>query len=165
MAAHRRTTTAATCRPGPSSERPNNILAPFWTDLDGTGAPGVLVNVLTDGVGTWLVVEWRVNVFGTNDTRVFQTWIGVDGTQDIAFAYADLDDRPDGQDYLVGAENAAGDGDVSRFLPAEDQRSHLDQPDAGRHGHLHGDGARDDGRRGQRAHRPDRDGGEGRHDG
>ena len=79
----------------PSSERPNNILAPFWTDLDGTGAPGVLVNVLTDGVSTWLVVEWRVNVFGTTDTRVFQTWIGVDGTQDIALRLREPDGRPE----------------------------------------------------------------------
>ena len=80
---------------GPSPERPNNILAPFWTDLDGTGAPGVLVNVLTDGVNSWLVVEWRVNVFGTNDTRVFQTWIGVGGPQDIAYSYANAIGRPE----------------------------------------------------------------------
>ena len=79
-------------------------------------------NVLTDGVDTWLVVEWRVNVFGTNDTRVFQTWIGVGGTQDISYAYpANLPADPNGQDYLVGAENAAGEGDVTRFLPTEDQ--------------------------------------------
>ena len=107
------------------------MLAPFWTDLDGTGAPGILVNVLTDGVNTWLVVEWRVNVFGTTDTRVFQTWIGVDGTQDIAYAYANPMADPNGQDYLVGAENAAGEGDVSRFLPAEDQRVTSTDPTPG----------------------------------
>ena len=49
--------------------RPNNVLAPFWTDLDGTGAAGILAGTLTDGVSTWLVVEHRVNVFGTTDTR------------------------------------------------------------------------------------------------
>ena len=99
------------------------MLAPFWTDLDGTGAPGVLVNVLTDGVDTWLVVEWRVNVFGTNDTRVFQTWIGVSGHPGhrLRLRPANLPADPSGQDYLVGAENAAGEGDVSRFLPTEDQ--------------------------------------------
>ena len=41
-AAPPRTTTAATCRRIPDPARPNNILAPFWTDLDGTGAPGHL---------------------------------------------------------------------------------------------------------------------------
>ena len=55
---------------GPS--RPNGILAPFWTDLDGTGAQGLLLNVLTDGVGTWIVIEWRVNDFGTLNPRTFQ---------------------------------------------------------------------------------------------
>ena len=75
---------------GPIPARPNNVLAPFWTDLDGTGAPGILANVLTDGVDTWIVIEWQVNVFGTNDNRVFQAWIGISGPQDIAFSY----DRP-----------------------------------------------------------------------
>jgi len=105
---------------GASPNPPNNMLAPFWTDMDGTGAPGVLLNVLTDGVNSWLVVEWRVNVFGTTDTRVFQTWIGVNGTQDISYTYANAMADPGGQPYLVGAENAAGAGDVSRFLPSAD---------------------------------------------
>ncbi|MBZ5739861.1 S8 family serine peptidase [Nocardioides mangrovi] len=107
--------------PGPSSAPPNNMLAPFWTDLDGTGAAGVLAGTLTDGVDTWLVIEWRVNVFGTTDTRTFQTWIGVNGTQDISYTYSAPQADPSGQPYLVGAENAAGEGDVSSFLPAEDQ--------------------------------------------
>jgi hypothetical protein len=107
---------------GASPNPPNNMLAPLWTDLDGTGKAGALVNVLTDGVNTWLVVEWRVNVFGTSDTRVFQTWIGVDGTQDISFTYSAPQAAPSGQPFLVGAENEAGDGDMSAFLPAEDQR-------------------------------------------
>ena len=113
------------------------MLAPFWTDLDGTGAPGVLVNVLTDGVDTWLVVEWRVNVFGTNDTRVFQTWIGTDGPQDIAFAYASppWPTRP-ARTTWSGAENAAGDGDVTPVPAGRGPVRHLDRPDAGRHGHA-----------------------------
>jgi hypothetical protein len=109
---------------GPSSAPPNNILAPFWTDLDGSDAEGIRADVLTDGVNNWLVVEWQVNVWGTSDLRTFQTWIGVDGTQDITFAYDPTDPPTDpaGQAYLVGAENEAGQGDVSAFLPAEDQR-------------------------------------------
>ena len=53
----------------PNPARPNNVLAPFWTDLDGTGAPGILA-VLTDGVSDWIVVEWRVNVFGTTSSAL-----------------------------------------------------------------------------------------------
>jgi hypothetical protein len=103
---------------------PNNMLAPFWTNLDGTGAPGILAAVLTDGANSWLVIEYRVNVADTNSGRVFQVWIGVDGAQDISYAYdpANLPGDPNGQDFLVGAENVLGQGDVSRFLPTADQR-------------------------------------------
>ena len=41
-----KTTTAATSRRARIRPRPNNILAPFWTDLDGTGAPGIFADVL-----------------------------------------------------------------------------------------------------------------------
>lgn len=109
--------------PGPSPARPNNVLAPFWTDLDGTGAQGVYATVLTDGVNSWLVFEYRVNVFGTASARVFQVWIGIDGTQDITFAYdpANPPSNP-GQSFLVGAENQFGNGDMAAVLPTADQR-------------------------------------------
>jgi hypothetical protein len=101
---------------------PNNMLAPFWSDLDGTGATGILANVLTDGVGTWLVIEWRVNVFGTTSLRTFQAWIGVDGVQDIAFSYADPSANALGQAFGFGAENELGQGDmVFGAPPTEDQ--------------------------------------------
>jgi hypothetical protein len=96
----------------PSPAAPNGILAPYWTDLDGTGAPGALVQTLTDGVNNGLVVEWRVNVFGTTSPRIFQTWIGIDGPEDITFAYDPATPRPApaGQDLIVGAENRNGQG-------------------------------------------------------
>jgi hypothetical protein len=106
---------------------PNNILAPFWTDLDGTGRPGVFVAVLTDGVGDWIVVEWRVNVFGTASQRVFQTWIGINGSEDVTFAYdpANLPTTLPGYDLLVGAENGLGEGTstvAADTAPTEDLR-------------------------------------------
>jgi len=101
----------------PDPARPNNVLAPFWTDLDGTGAPGLLVNVLSDGVNDWTVVEWRVNVFGTTSQRVFQVWLGAGTVQDIAFAYKmDTIAAPGTQTLLVGAENINGSGGAQ--LPA-----------------------------------------------
>jgi hypothetical protein len=73
--------------------------------------------VLTDGVNSWLVIEWRVNVFGTNSLRKFQVWIGVDAAQDISFTYdAATLAAPPGQTFLIGAENAAGTG--GNQLPA-----------------------------------------------
>jgi len=108
--------------PGPDAARPNNVMAPFWTDLDGTGTPGVFAAVLTDGVNSWLVVEHRVNVFGTASERHFQVWIGLNGTQDISYAYdpASLPGDPNGQDFLVGAENDLGQGDMAAVLPTQD---------------------------------------------
>ena len=106
----------------PDPSRPNNILAPFWSDLDGSDAPGIYVGILSDGVSDWIVVEWRVNVFGTNSLRVFQTWIGVNGTEDISYAYdpANLPADPDGIPFAVGAENVDGGGQAIDGLPTGD---------------------------------------------
>jgi hypothetical protein len=120
---------------GPDPARPNNVLAPFWTDLDGTGAPGILAGILTDGVEDWLVIEWRVRVWGTSDLRAFQVWIGLaddgDPSQDITFAYAAPQADPWGQDFLVGAENELGEGDMRAVLPTEDLRVTSSQPEPG----------------------------------
>jgi subtilisin family serine protease len=95
----------------PDPALPNSVLAPFWTDLDGTGAPGVLAAELTDGVNDWLVIEWRVNVFGTGSLRVFQQWLGENGAEDITFTYdpINLPAAPTaGFGLTVGAENQEG---------------------------------------------------------
>jgi hypothetical protein len=109
----------------PNPARPNGVLAPFWTDLDGSGAPGIFIAVLTDGVNDWIVVESRLNVFGTASLRVMQAWIGVNGTEDITFAYdpANLPADPAGFPFNVGAENADGSaGDQIAGLPTQDLR-------------------------------------------
>jgi hypothetical protein len=117
---------------GADPARPNNHLAPFWTDLDGNGAPGVFIAVLTDGVDSWIVVEFRLNVFGTSDLQTFQTWIGVNGIQDITFAYdpGNLPTDP-GMPFLVGAENPLGQGDVESQLPVGDLRVTSTDPTPG----------------------------------
>ncbi|MEV4803217.1 S8 family serine peptidase [Nonomuraea sp. NPDC049421] len=108
----------------PDPARPNNVLAPYWTDLNGAGAPGILATVLTDGTNRWLVVEWRVNLYGTNELKVFQQWIGINGTEDISYAYdpANLPGAPPAEYGLtVGAENAEGTaGSQIAGPPAED---------------------------------------------
>lgn len=93
----------------PDPAPPNNLLAPFWTDLDGTDAPGVRVVTLTDGVSSWVVVEWELNPTGSvDDLQVFQAWIGIDGSEDISFAY-DPDNLPASPwPFEVGAENVDG---------------------------------------------------------
>ena len=46
----------------PNPVKPNGVLAPYWTDLDGTGAPGVRAGTVTDGTKTWVVVQWNTHV-------------------------------------------------------------------------------------------------------
>lgn len=111
----------------PDPARPNNVLAPFWTDLDGTGAPGIYIAVLSDGTNRWLVVEWQVNVFSTTSNRHFQVWLGVNGTEDISLVYdpAALPADPAGFPFLVGAENKVGTGGEQLpdgVLPTQDLR-------------------------------------------
>jgi subtilisin family serine protease len=115
----------------PDPARPNGVLAPFWTDLDGTGAPGIFAAALRDGTNSWVVIEFRLNIYGTTSPRVFQAWIGLGGTEDITFAYdpASLPAAPPaGFGLTVGAENSEGNaGDQTAPTlpgtpPAEDQR-------------------------------------------
>jgi hypothetical protein len=106
--------------PDPSS--PNDIMAPFWTDLDGSSHDGIRAAILTDGVNDWVVFQWDVNVFGTLSDRHFQIWIGLNGVQDVSFDYDDaaLPADPFGQLFDVGCENAEGDGQGLGALPTED---------------------------------------------
>ncbi|HLL66835.1 MAG TPA: S8 family serine peptidase [Micromonosporaceae bacterium] len=110
---------------GISTVRPNNYLAPFWTDLTGnapvppTGQPpaprppGMAHDVVTDAAGDrWIVVEWRLYAFGSADLRTFQVRIGVNGDahpgQDIRFSYVVAQATAPGLPYLIGAENVIG---------------------------------------------------------
>jgi subtilisin family serine protease len=95
----------------PNPARPNNVLAPFWGDLDGgngsISGQGGLANVLSDGVHSWLVVQWNVHPYGVpTQLEKFQAWIGLDGTQDISYTYGGV--TPFGTPLNVGAENADG---------------------------------------------------------
>ena len=100
--------------------------------MDGTGAEGIRVATVTDGVSDWIVVEWQVNVFGTTSNRHFQAWIGDGGPQDITFAYdpGALPADP-GQPFQVGAENSIGQGDITTSLPTEDLRVMSSAPTPG----------------------------------
>jgi hypothetical protein len=95
----------------PDATPPNGVLAAYWTDLDGTGAPGIRVASLTDGVHNWIVAQWNVNAFGTTSPRNMQVWIGLNGVEDISYAYAANTlgvDAPAGAGLTVGAENLTG---------------------------------------------------------
>lgn len=97
----------------PNTERPNNVLAPFWTDLNPGAAGAMRIGTLTDGVDTWIVVDWEaVREFSAPRLASFQVWIGVNGdahpAQDISFAYGTIMGNGDGGFLSVGAENRFG---------------------------------------------------------
>lgn len=98
----------------PNLAKPNGVLAAYWTDLDGSGAPGVRAALVTRGAKKWVVVQWNVHIFGVTTAagaRVMQAWIGVNGTQDISYAYgasAKGVGVPGTIGLTVGAENMKG---------------------------------------------------------
>ncbi len=110
---------------GPDPARPNNVIAPLWTDLNGTAGDGttggIRVAGLTGGGFHWTVFQYEVYVYGTTDLRKFQVWVGTDGVQDITWAFDSYPQAdPAGQPFLVGAENQLGQGDMQAVLPTTD---------------------------------------------
>jgi uncharacterized repeat protein (TIGR01451 family) len=92
----------------PDPTQPNNVLAPYWTDLNPSSGGRMLVNVLGDGTNSWLVLEWEnVSHWSGDGAGTFQIWIGVNGTQDISYTYGAVDDGDQGF-LTVGAENVFG---------------------------------------------------------
>ncbi|HXH57580.1 S8 family serine peptidase [Iamia sp.] len=103
----------------PDIAPPNNVIAPFWSDLTGEGAPGIVVATLTDDEtgDSWAVIEWQLNAFGTDERKTFQVWLGMNAAQDVELTYPS-DDLPDltglSEDLVIGAENENGTGGESR---------------------------------------------------
>lgn len=99
----------------PDPVRPNNVLAPFWTDLTGDGAPGISAAILRDGTNAWLVIQYQLDVLANGEPVAFQMWLGLNGTEDISFTYdpatpipATPPPDPSAPALTVGAENAIG---------------------------------------------------------
>jgi subtilisin family serine protease len=93
----------------PNPTRPNNVLAPYWTDLHmGRAGAALRVATLTDGVNTWLVGEWIGKVFDSNATRSFQIWIQLGATEGIWYAFGSDLGPGDAGGLNTGAENRDG---------------------------------------------------------
>ena len=95
----------------PDDTPPNNILAPYWRDLDACSGGNLYVTGLTAGAYSWTVFEWEdVPHFGSTDAATFQVWLRNDGSPtDVPqahFAYGRLDNTAAGA--TVGAENDDG---------------------------------------------------------
>ena len=97
----------------PDPAVPNNVLAPFWTDLNPAYGGAIRVGTLTDGVNDWIVIDWEgVREFNSAKTASFQIWIGVDGNtpanRALSFDYGPIQGNGEGGFLTVGAENVNG---------------------------------------------------------
>jgi hypothetical protein len=106
----------------PDPAAPNDTLAPFWTDLNPAAGGAIRIGTLTDGVDTWIVVDWDGVPEFSNSSRAhsLEVWIGIDGDanpgQDISYAYGTQLGNGDGGFLTVGAENESGtSGGVTYF--------------------------------------------------
>jgi hypothetical protein len=102
----------------PDPDRPNNVLAPFWTDLDPAAGGGVRAGILTDGVTDWIVIDWESVPAYADDpagapVNSFQIWIQT-GSEGIWFAYGELEGTP--WALSAGAENRDGSSGVNLDL-------------------------------------------------
>lgn len=98
----------------PSASRPNNVLAPFWTDLHPGWAGEMRIAVLSDDTDSWIVLDWEaVREWTTPNSNSFQIWIGVNGdghpSEDISFAYGLIEGSGDLGYLTMGVENRYGD--------------------------------------------------------
>jgi subtilisin family serine protease len=92
----------------PDPARPNNVLAPFWTDLNPAFGGAMRVGILTNGVNSWVVFDWEaVANYSDRLPNSFQVWIGINGVEDITYAFGDVS-RGDLGFLTVGAENSFG---------------------------------------------------------
>jgi hypothetical protein len=63
----------------PVAARPNNTVAPLWTDLNPAGGGSIRVASLSGGANAgWVVVDWdSVKNFGNATTHSFELWIQI----------------------------------------------------------------------------------------
>jgi hypothetical protein len=96
----------------PNVVRPNNVLAPFWTDLNPAFGGAMRIATLTDGINSWIILDWD-NVVNYSDRapNSFQIWIpyatNPSSSPDISFTYGAVSNG-DGGYLTVGAENRFG---------------------------------------------------------
>jgi subtilisin family serine protease len=107
----------------PNASRPNNVVAPFWSDLNPTAAPaggGVRIAGLTSGSDHWIVVDWnQIPNFSNATNHSFEVWLHLGTTPDsesvtIAYGTTGAGDPASGVNW--GAENR--DGSSGQNIPA-----------------------------------------------
>ncbi len=101
----------------PDPTRPNNVQAPFWTDLNPAFGGAMRAAVLSSGSNSWIVFDWQGVVnYSNRQPNTFQVWLpfatntgtvnGVAATQTF-FAYGVIT-TGEGGALTIGAENVFG---------------------------------------------------------
>jgi len=93
----------------PNPARPNNVLAPYWTDLNPAAGGKVYAGPVSSNGARYFVVEWRlVRLYKSSDVETFEVWLRLGNTQRVSFAYGPVTGASAPTGLLVGAENADG---------------------------------------------------------
>ena len=93
--------------PDPAS--PNNVVAPFWTDLNTAFGGAMYIGGLGDGVNNWIVMDWEnVAVYTSKAPVSFEIWIQEGPTESVTWAYGDIPTAGDPSGLTIGAENRDG---------------------------------------------------------
>jgi hypothetical protein len=114
----------------PNAARPNNVVAPLWTDLNpsATGAGQIRVAVLSGGANAgWVAVDWAgVKNFGNATTHSFEIWFQIQkgtntgpASEAITFSYGPNQTFPGDGPGLGNA--GSGDPDSGQNWGAENR--------------------------------------------
>lgn len=97
----------------PDAATPNNVVAPYWTDLNPADGGALRIATLSDGVNDFLVAEWEdVPTWSGNGTNSFQVWITLGATEQTYITYGGPLTAEPGVGSLTGAENRTGSSGV-----------------------------------------------------
>ena len=99
----------------PDPMRPNNVIAPYWTDLDPSAGGAIRVATVSDDTSgtSWIVVDYdAVRDYGSTKTNTFEVWLQTGDTEGQWIDYGTLH-GPNGQPLTVGAENRDGTSGVN----------------------------------------------------
>jgi hypothetical protein len=97
----------------PDAATPNNVIAPFWTDLNPAAGGEIRVGTLSDGVNDYLVVEWTDVPAWSGGENTFQVWIQLGATESSWMTYGGDLTADSAAGSLTGAENRDGTSGVT----------------------------------------------------
>lgn len=105
----------------PDPQIPNNVVAPFWTDLNPEAGGAIYAALLTRDGESWAVIEWEnVPAFDSekptpncvencDNLYTFQVWLKTNTVeQDVTFIYAHVGGSGAASGLNIGVEDKAG---------------------------------------------------------